>query len=53
MREFFYQSKIIKNTDKVNVCFKKIGTKRSSVLLLRFVSVFFETDVTPQEISRL
>ena len=31
---------------ELNVCFKKTGTKYSSVLLLRFVPVIFETDVT-------
>ena len=29
-----------------NVCFKKIWTNHSSDTVLRFVQVFFETDVT-------
>jgi hypothetical protein len=32
-----------------NVCFKKTVTKHSYILLLHFVTVFFETDVTRQK----
>jgi hypothetical protein len=34
-----------RNINGNNVCFKKTGTKRSSNTLMRFVPVFFETDV--------